>query len=111
MTTWAEFCAGSYKDSQAVCSLRLGSLWTPSGEGRWLGIVRPISVGVPSCFPSDFPDDAETGLEWQSDSCLSVLEQPRTDVRNAEEGWVNLGTAEGCHSCPLGFEIRCPQRS
>lgn len=53
--------------------------------------------GFPSCFSSGFPGDTKTGLERQSDSCLSFLEQPRTEVRNAEEGLVNLGAVEGCH--------------
>lgn len=70
-----------------------------------------LSVGVPSCVSSDFPGDAEKGLEWQSDSYLSVLEQPKTEVRNEEEGLVNSGTVEGCHFCPMGFEIRCRRRS
>lgn len=51
------------------------------------------AVGFPSCFSHDFPGDMETGLEWQSDSCLSVLELPQTGVRNAEEGLAQLRKA------------------
>lgn len=61
------------------------------------------AVGFPSCFSSDFPGDTETGLEWQSDSCLSVLEQLRAEVRNAEEGLFHSGATEACHfSIPRG---------
>lgn len=100
MTTWAEFCAGSRKDRQAVLSLRLrvpvGPQLVREG-GCCTAKCCLYAIGFPSCFSSDFPGDTETGLEWQSDSCLSVLEQPRTEVRNAEEGLVNLGAVECCH--------------
>lgn len=100
MTTWAEFCAGSRKDSQAILFLRLrvpvGPQLVREG-GCHIARCRLYATGFPSCFSSDFPGDTKTGLECQSDSCLSVLEQPRTEVRNAEEERVNLGAVESCH--------------
>lgn len=54
MTTWADFCAGSKKDSQAVFSLRLGVPVGPQlvreGGCALQSAIFMVSVGVPSCF-------------------------------------------------------------
>lgn len=107
MTTWAEFCAGSGKDSQAVLSLRLRVPMGPQlvrQGGCCIAKCSLYSVGIPSCFPTDFPGDAEKGWNGSLTHAF-VLEQPRTEVRNAGEGLVNLGAAEGYHFCPLGFKM------
>lgn len=64
MTTWAEFCAGSGKDSQAILSWRLrvpvGPQLVREG-GCCIAKCSLYAVGIPSCFPRDFPGDAEKG--------------------------------------------------
>lgn len=106
MTTWAQFCSGSRKDSQAVLSLRLRVPVGPQlvrESGCHVARCSLYAVGLPSSFFSGFPGGTETGLEWLSDSRLSVLEQPRTEARNAGEGLAHLGAVEGCHfSAPWG---------